>query len=156
MPEDSSNQDKTDAKPSAPVLSDVRPVTSDTPVPEKNAEITMATPPNDDVMPDLASEASQPASSVTEHDAPAAPRAVDAIKKKSGMSMVIAIVVVVVLALSAVGYFAMKHKDTSTSESTAAKVDPSATSSTIDDSLSSLDQSKDFNSADLSDTSLGL
>ncbi len=148
---------------SIPVMSDVKPAdsVSVSPAPEPSSE--MATPPKDDVMPDLASESDSSSEATPAYVAPAAPAAADAIKKKNGIGMVIGVVVCVVVVLSAVGYFAFMKKDKTatktpaTSQSvTTAKADPAAASSTIDSNLSSLDEAKDFNSADLSDTNLGL
>jgi uncharacterized protein HemX len=169
MQEDDSHKDQTAAPTtSIPVMSDVKPAeapVSESPVTESNGNGAMATPPKDDVMPDLASESDSSSETIPAHVGSAAPSATDAIKKKNGMGMVIGIVVGVVIVLAAVGYFAFAKKDKTTSSAntpatsqsvTAAKADPAAASTAIDSNLSPLDQSKDFNSAALSDTSLGL
>lgn len=149
-------------KTSIPVMSDVKPpesVVTETVSSDTVSDSHMATPPADDVMPDLASESASSSEVTPAQAAPVTPVAADAIKK-NGMGMVIGIVVGVVIVLAAVGYFAFMKKDKATSSasktSTTAKADPAAASSTIDSNLSSLDQSKDFNSADLNDTTLGL
>lgn len=104
----------------------------------------------------------------TEGPETAAPNPANAIKKKSSkMPVVIAIVVIVVLALGVAAYFAFVKKDTvtpttsttsttTTTTTTTAVEDPDIESSNIDNSLSKIDDTKDYSSTDLSDTTLGL
>lgn len=79
------------------------------------------------------------------------------------MTMVIIIAVLVVLALGVVAYFAFIKKDTikpsaSKTAQTAvvATADPVIASQKIDSSLNKLNDTKDYDQANLNDTSLGL
>lgn len=101
-----------------------------------------------------------------EHVETAAPIAADA-KKKSAMPLIMLIVVLVVLGLAAAAYFAFYKEDakieTPASQSTTTTTtkqdtttDPDTVSESIDSSLNSIDDTKDYDTSNLSDTTLGL
>ncbi len=148
----------------------------DVPVAETTSPIDVTEAPKDDVMPGLESEgpanetpaaAPKPPVSPAEETETAAtvPSAADAIKKKKGMGLVILIVVIIVAALAVAGYFAFLKEDeksattpeTTTQTSTEeTAVNPDDVSATIDESIADLDDTADFDSGELSDTTLGL
>jgi hypothetical protein len=91
------------------------------------------------------------------------PMATDAVKKRSPIILIIAIVALVVIGLAVAAYLAFgKQKNSSTNKSVSSQVttpvvkDPAASSDIIDQSLSKIDDTKDYDAATLSDTTLGL
>jgi uncharacterized protein HemX len=112
----------------------------------------LSTPPSDE-------------SSTQKTDTTATTAVVDVVKKKSSpMVMIVAIVIIVVLALGTFGYFAIKMDSTKDSantkqatitQATNAK-DPASVANSVDTSMKKIDDTKDYNSTALSDTSLGL
>lgn len=106
-----------------------------------------------------------------EHDEPeamvsAAPAASAAIKPKRGpMTAVMIIVILVILSLGVAAYFAFVKKDTPAINNSASKtpatsaattVNTDTVSQSIDTSLNKLDDTKDYSTTDLADTTLGL
>lgn len=96
--------------------------------------------------------------------ASAAPLAANAKKKSNPMVMIIVAVVLVVIALGVVAYFAFGKKDSpvksssnsSTATQTATAKDPDTASTIIDESLAEIDDSNDYGTTTLSDSTLGL
>ena len=126
------------------------PVPAAEPAPEKPAEAPAE--------PSLAAKPEQVES--------AAPSAGDAQKKRGPMPAVITVVILVVLGLGAAAYFAFLKEDPKPADSasqsglttqTPAKEETAGdVSGTIDESLSDIDESKDYDTTGLSDTSLNL
>lgn len=93
----------------------------------------------------------------------AAPMAVDAKKKRNPILLIVAIVSLVVIGLAMAAYLAFAKQDKAANTKTkAAQVsapvvkDPSTSSEIIDQNLSKIDDSKDYSTASLSDSTLGL
>jgi len=126
------------------------PVTAAEPTPEKPTEAP--------VEPSLAAKPEKVES--------AAPSAGDAQKKHGPMPAVITVVILVVLGLGAAAYFAFLKEDSKpvdsasqselTTQTPAKEETADDVSGTIDESLSDIDESKDYDASGLSDTSLNL
>ena len=132
-----------------------------TPVSEAPAQETV-TPFVAEPAPVSTEQASEPVDS-PEAAQTAAPLALDAQKKKSAMPLILIIVFLVVIGLAAAAYYAFIKTDSASTPSAKTTptsqsdlIDPSATSNSIDASMNKIDESKDYNAADINDTTLGL
>lgn len=101
-----------------------------------------------------------PAPDTMPTDAPVAHTAIK--KPRSNIMLIVGIVLLIVLALTGVAYKAMskpavkESKATTPATSQTTVKDPASTSSSIDASISKLNETKDYSTADLSDATLGL
>lgn len=125
-----------------------------------------------DVMPPVSTPVSTPAPSAVspipaEHIETVVPSATTAVsQKRSPMLVIVTIVVLIVLGLGAAAYLATSKKTlkvtvapTSQSSKSSGSVtakDPSATATSIDGTMTKLDDAKDYSATGINDTTLGL
>ncbi len=149
---------------SMPEATNAAEVNTESVTPESSASEAATEAPVSDVAP--APDEPQSPSEQPEQVESAAPAAMDAQKPKSTMPLIMIIVVLVVLGLAAAAYYAFVNNyvtpddtptsKTSTNTETTPAADADTLSDSIDTSLSEIDDTKDYNTNDLSDTTLGL
>lgn len=160
-------------------MDDIKPPMPQNPSPNSTDPISPAatnipvTQPAETPQPYIAEPVSQPVAEAPSYatEQPAvdnyAPSAANAVKpKRSAMPLIVLLTVLVVLGLAAAAYFAIFKKDKpvetkpattteTTTETTQPTVDAQSVSDRIDASLSKLDDTKDYATANLSDATLG-